>query len=256
MYDITRLITKEQFDLLLHLLPTPRQKRWGRKRCQKIQLLSGIIQVLKLGIGWNDVFDCGCSGSSCFRYFKEIQRRTIFKSVFKNVAGDKTDVIESSSDTNTIWSYRFKGEVGWDGRHKMYGTKISLLSDINGLPADVIIESAKTFDGNFIDRHMENTRGRRKRILNLDKIYVGLERRRNYRNSGTFINMETRANDYIRKRGPKFSFDREKYKIRFKIERTFAWMENFRRIRHRVDRHISSYRAFVYLALIIILIRS
>lgn len=256
MYDVTRLIPQTQFDLLLEMLPTPRWKRIGRKRCSKSSLLSGILQVLKLGIGWNDIFNCGCSGSSCWRYFKEVQRRSMLKQVFKKLAEDKTDISESASDTNTIWSYRFKGEVGWDGRHRMNGTKISLLTDIDGLPADVIVESARTFDGNFIDRHMENTAGRRKRVLNLDKIYVSLERRRSYRQKGTFINMEPRKNDYIRKRGPKFSFDKEKYKVRFKIERTFAWLENFRRIRHRVDRHISSYRAFVYLALIIILVRS
>jgi transposase len=256
MYDITRLIPQEQFDFLLELLPTPRQKKTGRKRCKKEHLLSGILQVLKLGIGWNDIFDCGCSGSSCWRYFKEIQRRCLFKQVFKKLSDDRTDISECASDTDTIWSYRFKGEVGWDGRHRMNGTKISLLTDIDGLPADVIIESAKTFDGNFIDRHMENMAGRRKRVLNLDKIYVSLTRRREYRRKGTFINMETRDGDYIRKKGPKFSFDKEKYKVRFKIERTFGWLENFRRIRHRVDRYISSFRAFVYLALIIILIRS
>lgn len=256
MYDITRLLPVEQFQILLDMLPTPKNKKTGRKRCKKEHLLSGILQVLKLGIGWNDIFDCGASGSSCWRYFKEVQRRSIFKSVFKKLAREKTDVSECASDTNTIWSYRFKDEVGWDGRHRMHGTKISLLTDRYGLPADVIIETAKTFDGNFIDRHIESTVGRRKKVLNLDKIYVGLDRRREYRNKGIWINMEMRANDYTRKRGPKFSFDKEKYRVRFKIERCFAWIEQFRRTRHRVDRHISSFRAFVYLAAIIILVRS
>lgn len=256
MYDVTRLIPKEQFDILLACFPTPRQKHSGRPRCKKKYLLSGILQVLKLGIGWNDIFDCGASGSSCWRYFKQVQRRSLFKRVFKKLAEDNTDVSECASDTDTIWSYRFKTEVGWDGRHKMHGTKISLLTDKDGLPADIIIESASTFDGNFIDRHVENTAGRRKKVLNLDKIYVSLARRRAYRNKGIKINMEMRQGDYTRKRGPKFRFDEEQYKIRFKIERCFAWVEQFKRVRHRVDRHISSFRAFVYLALIIILIRS
>lgn len=256
MYDPTVLLPAEQFQILLELLPTPRNKKTGRKRCKKEHLLSGILQVLKLGVGWNQIFDCGASGTSCWRYFKEIQRRSIFKLLFKKLAKQKTNVVECASDTDTIWSYRFKTEVGWDGRHKRYGTKISLLTDIDGLPADVIIKTAKTFDGNFIDQHMENTHGRRKEVLNLDKIYVSLERRREYRNKGTFINMETRANDYKRKRGPKFSFDQDKYQVRFKIERCFAWVEQFKRARHRVDRHISTFRAIILLALIIILIRS
>ena len=56
MYDPTRLLPAEQFQKLLSILPTPRNKKTGRKRCQKEYLLSGILQVLKLGIGWNDIF--------------------------------------------------------------------------------------------------------------------------------------------------------------------------------------------------------
>lgn len=256
MYDVTRLIPQTQFDQLMEMLPDPQSKRMGRKRCDKASLLTGIVQVMVLGIPWYQIFDCGCSFMSCYRYFKEMQRRGLFKKQFSQLSKTKTNVIESASDTNTIKSFRFKAEVGWDGKHKVFGTKISLLTDINGLPADVIIESAKIHDGTYCDKHLKNTRGRRKRILNLDKIYTSAERRRKCKRSGIKINMETRSGDYTRKRGPKFSFDEEKYKIRFKVERTFAWIENFRRVKYRVDRHISSYRAFVYLALIIILVRN
>ena len=256
MYDITKLLPQSQLKELLTLLPSPTNKRFGRPRCKQKYLLTGIIQVLVLGIGWNQIFNCGCSSSSCYRYFKELQRRSIYKQLFKKLSKTKTNITECASDTDTIKSYRFKAQVGWDGRHQVNGTKISLLSDIDGLPADTIIETAKTFDGNFIDRHMENTRRRRKKILNLDKIYVSLKRRREYRNKGTYVNMQTRSKDYIHKRGPKFQVKEEKYQVRFKIERTFAWVENFKRVKYRVDRYISSYRAFVYLALIIILIRN
>lgn len=226
------------------------------KRCSKVSLLSGIIQVLVLGIPWYRIFDCGCSFMSCYRYFTELQRRGVFKHHFLELSQAKTTILECASDTNTIKSYRFQGQVGWDGRHKVNGTKISLLTDRNGLPADAIIATAKRHDGSFVDEHIKNTDGRRKKVLNLDKIYVSLERRRLCRQKGIKINMETRDGDYTRKRGPKFSFDKEKYQVRFKVERTFAWIENFKRVKYRVDRNISSYRAFVYLSLIIILIRN
>ena len=256
MYDVTRLLPKAQFDQLLEILPTPKQKKSGRRRCHQKCLMIGILQVLILGLPWHQIFDCGCSFMSCHRYFKELQRRSIYKQLFQKLSKTKTNITECASDTVTIKSYRFKAQVGWDGRHQVNGTKISLLSDIDGLPADAIVESAKTFDGNFVDRHMENTCRRRKKILNLDKIYVSLKRRREYRNKGTYVNMQTRSKDYIHKRGPKFQVKEEKYQVRFKIERTFAWVENFKRVKYRVDRYISSYRAFVYLALIIILIRN
>ncbi|MEN8253181.1 MAG: transposase, partial [Patescibacteria group bacterium] len=201
MYDITRLIPQTQFDRLMELLPDPKSKKRGRKRCDKASLLSGILQVMVLGIPWYQIFDCGCSFMSCYRYFKELQRRGLFKKYFLKLSKVKTNVIECASDTNTIKSYRFKSEVGWDGKHKVNGTKISLLTDINGLPADVIIESAKIHDGVFCDQHLQNTRGRRKRILNLDKLYTSADRRRKCRQSGIKVNMETKKGDYTRKRG-------------------------------------------------------
>lgn len=63
--------------------------------------------------------------------------------------------------------------------------------------------------------HIENTAGRRKKIINLDRIYVSLDLRRRMRNKGTKINMQMRGRDYKRKRGPKFKFEASKYKVRF-----------------------------------------
>lgn len=89
----------------------------------------------------------------------------------------------------------------------------------------------------------------------LDKIYVSLNFRREMRNAGTKVNMEMRKGDYVRKRGPKFRFDKKKYKTRFLIERLNAWLKNFWRIRIRQDRLPTMYKGFVYLGLIIILLR-
>jgi len=80
--------------------------------------------------------------------------------------------------------------------------------------------------------------------------------RRNLRTKGIKVNMRMRSQDYRRKRGPKFQLNDQQYRVRFLIEKTFAWMENFKRCKYRVDYRLSSYKAFVYLALLIVLIRS
>ena len=256
MYDVTKLLPNPQLVRLLRLLPTPYQHQRGRKRCRKSSLVKGVLQVLVLGIPWYKMAACGCSFMSCYRYFKELQRRGYLRKIFQLLSLKKTNLCECAADTNTARSYRFPYQVGWDGRHKVNGTKISLLTDKEGLPADVIVATAKRHDSSFLDDHLKNTGRRRKKTLNLDKIYVSVDRRRLYRKRGIKINMQTRDGDYIRKRGPKFTFDPDKYRVRFKVERTFAWMENCKRVKYRLDRYISSYRAFVYLSLIIILLRN
>lgn len=46
-----------------------------------------------------------------------------------------------------------------------------------------------------------------------------------------------------------------RYKRRWKVERLFAWMGNFRRLPVRYERHLANYLGFVQLACIIILLR-
>ena len=46
-----------------------------------------------------------------------------------------------------------------------------------------------------------------------------------------------------------------RYRRRWKVERTFAWLGNFRRLVVRYERHIEIYRAFFKLACIIIALR-
>ena len=47
-----------------------------------------------------------------------------------------------------------------------------------------------------------------------------------------------------------------RYKRRWKVERLFAWMQNFRRIQVRHDRFLENYLAFVLLGCMIIFLRN
>ena len=255
MYDITKLVSHFVLKELLRILPTPKQRREGRLRCRKEALLNGVLQFLVNGVAWNKIADCGCSYASCYRYFKELQQRGKLKLIFETLAYEKTNISEGAIDTTTATSFHFERMVGWDGHHHKNGTKISLFSDRDGLPADVIFGKGDKPDPDFVNEHWKNTAGRRRKVLNLDKLYVSLERRRNFRNKGTKINMQMKTNDYKRKRGPKFNFDGIKYQIRFLIERLNGWLKNFRSVRTRRTYHPAMFKASVYLALIIILIR-
>jgi len=46
-----------------------------------------------------------------------------------------------------------------------------------------------------------------------------------------------------------------RYRNRWKVERTIAWIGNYRRVAIRWDRSITIYRAFVHIACLLILIR-
>lgn len=255
MYDVTKLVSLRVFRKLVKVLPTSKQKVRGRKRAKKEALICGILQVLRNGTAWGKIAPCGCGYATCYRYFKELQRRGILKLLYETLALEKTDITEGAIDTTTATSFRFERMTGWDGKHKKIGTKISIFSDKKGLPADIDFGKGNKHDGRFLPNHIKRTAGRRRKWLNLDKIYASLEMRREMDKKGVRINMETRALDYTAKRGPKFKFDKLKYKTRFLVERLNAWLKSFWRIRTKREYNPAIFKAFVYLALIIILIR-
>jgi transposase len=46
-----------------------------------------------------------------------------------------------------------------------------------------------------------------------------------------------------------------RYRRRWKVERLFAWMQNYRRMVVRYERHLENFLGFVYLACIVILLK-
>lgn len=256
MYDYTKLLSEKVWRELLKTLPTPRQKRFGRKRCAKESLLNGILQVLVNGVAWKKIAVCGCSYASCFRYFQEIQRRGKLKRIYQVLAREKTDITEGMIDTTTIDSFEFRYMTGWDGFKKKVGTKVSVFSDRKGLPADVAFGKGNIDDKKLLPEHMTHTRGIRKKVITLDMKYMSTPLRRSMRKKGIRINMKWRDQDFRRKRGPKFKLDNDLYRLRFVLERINGWLKSFRAIRIRRNYHVAMFKALVYLALIIVLIRS
>lgn len=255
MYDNTKLVSKKVFKELLKCLPTNKQKRFGRKRIAKEALLCGILQVLVNGVSWSKIARCGCSYVSCWRYLHELERRGKLKLILKLLAREKTDTHMGSIDTTTIRSFEFTRGVGWNGKDRIAGTKVSLFADRYGYPVDVVVDKGNIHDKDFIPIHMKNTVGMRKKMLNLDMHYMSAVLRRDLRKKGIWVNMKVRDQDYRRKKGPKFRFDETIYKFRFLVERLNGWIKNFKRVRMRQEYHLANYKAFVYLALIIILLR-
>ena len=255
MYDITKLLSKKHFNKLLKCLPSPKQKKRGRPRIQKEALVNGILQVLVNGVSWGKIAFCGCGYVTCFRYFKELQRRGKLKLIYQSLARVRTDIKIGAIDTTLVRSFEFAQMTGFNGQHKEMGTKVSLFADKEGLPVDVQFGKGNINDKEFVLSHLKNTAGKIKKVLNLDMSYMSLSLRRAMRQKGIRVNMKVRKQDFQRKRGPKFKFDDQKYVTKWLLERTNGWVKAFRRLRLRREYHPAMFKAFVFLALILILIR-
>ena len=134
------------------------------------------------------------------------------------------------------------------------GTKLVALADASGLPISVCAASASPHEvtlvgevlaAGFLEERPERLIG--DRAYDSDPLDAGLAE------EGIEMIAPHRRN---RKR-PKTQDGRKlrRYKRRWKIERLFAWLHNFRRLVVRYERRVQNYLGFAKLGCIVILLR-
>jgi transposase len=85
-------------------------------------------------------------------------------------------------------------------------------------------------------------------------IFPGTLQRPAYRKRLKYLKIELIAPHRSNRKKPKTQDGRKlrRYRKRWKVERTFAWIGNFRRLVVRYERDIKMYRAFFHLACLMI----
>ncbi len=134
------------------------------------------------------------------------------------------------------------------------GTKLMALADASGLPLAVCAAGASphevtlveaTLAASFLDEQPERLIG--DRAYDSDPLDAELAK----------MGIEMIAPHRRNRKKPKTQDGRKlrRYKRRWKIERLFAWLGNFRRLVVRYERRAENYLGFVHLGCIVILLR-
>lgn len=134
------------------------------------------------------------------------------------------------------------------------GTKVMAIADRNGLPIAIHIESASPHESKLVEKTLDR-RFVRERIGRLigDKAYDSDKLDARLLKRGTkLIAPHIRGRVKITQDGREL----RRYKRRWKIERLFSWLHNFRRVVTRWDTRADLYEGFVRLACIMILARN
>jgi transposase len=148
-----------------------------------------------------------------------------------------------------------KGGPGVGNTKRGKGTKIMAMADRTGLPVAVCLESANRHEVVLVEDTIAHRFVKEKpQKLIGDKAYDSDELDEKLEPKGIEMISPHREN---RKRA-KTQDGRKlrRYKRRWKIERFFAWVYNFRRIVVRWEYHLENYLGFIQLACIIILLRA
>jgi transposase len=150
---------------------------------------------------------------------------------------------------------RKKGGRGVGKTKRGKGTKLMAMADGAGLPIAISIGSATPHEVRLVDETLKARfiKERPERLIG-DRAYDSDPLDERLKKQGVQMIAPHKANR--KKASTQDGRPLRRYRKRWKIERLFAWLQNFRRIQVRHDRILENYLGFVLLGCMIIFLRS
>lgn len=239
------------------LLPPPKPRRFrypGRKPIDDRQALTGILFVLKTGIPWEMLpQEMGCgSGMTCWRRLRDWQQSGVWERLHEHLlerlhGADQIDwsrALADSASSRAVHGGAKTGPNPTDRRKK--GSKHHLLVDAQGTPLAATLTGAQRHDVTQLLPLVEGippVRGRRGRprrrptIVQADRAYDSQPHREQLRARGIRPLLARRRTPHGSGLG----------KTRWVVERSLAWLHQFRRLRTRYERRADIHQAFLLL---------
>ena len=148
-----------------------------------------------------------------------------------------------------------KGGAGVGKTKRGKGTKLMAVADGAGLPLAISVGSASPHEVKLVEETLDKrfTEEAPERLIG-DRAYDSDPLDERLQQQGIQLIAPHKSNR--KKPATQDGRTLRRYKRRWKIERLFAWLQNFRRIQIRHDRTLNNYLAFVLLGCMIIFLRN
>ena len=249
------LVSDELWEVVEPILPPLKKSpKGGRPPVGNRRALTGILFVLKTGIPWEDLpqeMECGC-GMTCWRRMVAWQEAG---GVGPAAPHPPSDTPQGRPDRLVPRHRRQCFAEGGAGRGKTgpnptdrrkCGSKHHLITDANGIPLAAVLTGANAHDVTqlipLVDAvpPVRGKRGRprrRPKRVQGDRGYDSDPHREQLRQRGITPVLARRNTDSGSGLGV----------YRWVVERTLAWLHQFRRLRTRYDRRADIHEGFVSL---------
>jgi len=251
-------LTDEQWEILEPFLGAPSRRADGRGRPWKDSraVLNGILWILRTGAPWADLPDRYPSYQTCHRRFHQWARGGVLKDVIQLLAQalydeGYLDLHEAFIDGSFAPAKKGGTCVGKTKRGK--GSKIMAVAESRGLPVAIYVESATPHEVRLVhatlaERFVKKAPARLigHNAYDSDRLDLELGQR------GVELIAPHRS---ARKRRTQDGRPLRRYRRRWKVERLFAWLQNFRRIVVRYERFPENFLGMLHLACCLILMR-
>jgi transposase len=242
-----RILDDDLWELIEPLLPPqkPRRKRFpGRKPIEARKALTGILFVLKTGIGWEYLpQEMGCgSGMTCWRRLRDWNAAGVWDKIHRVLLerlhnADKLDWSRAVIDSSSV-----RAVLG--GARPAQASKHHVVTDGNGIPLAAHTTGANRHDVTQVNSLIDGippVRGktgrprRRPEVVYGDRAYDSQPHRDSLSALGIRSRLARRGDAHGSGLG----------KIRWVVERTMSWLHQYRRLRVRYERRADIHDAFL-----------
>jgi len=248
-------LTDPQWQLVQRHLPAP--KRRGRPRTSLRLVLNAVLYLVKSGCAWRLLPKSFPPWQTVYHHFHQWSRVGVWaalngrlRALARAAVGKRCRPTAAVLDSQTVRSDPHGGEVGYDAAKKTKGRKRFLLVDTLGLVLGAAVQPAHTPERAGAQTLLEPLLPYFSwlRKLWVDGGYTGAEFADWVRAQRPQLEVEViKRNDDVRgfRVLPK----------RWVVERTFAWLVQHRRLVRDYEQSQSSATAWIFVALIRIMLR-
>lgn len=250
-------LTEEQLEWLLERIPDPaRNPKGGRPAADKRKTIRGIFWMLDNGAKWKDLPRRFGPKSTVHRWFQTWVQDGVFENLMRDAGrcveqGDGYRVYECFID-GTFSKARGGGDgIGLTKAGK--GVKIMVLVDARGLPLAIDTMSASPHESRLVQRLFAFmlTTDKPQRIIG-DKAYDSDRLDQELAEQGIEMIAPHRAN---RKNVTQDRRALQRYRRRWTVERTIAWIQNFRRLCIRWEKSTTLFQGMLHLGCTMLLLK-
>ena len=205
-----------------------------------------------------------------YKFFCKLIQNNAIKIIFDNIVNDynKKNINNNIfiTDTTLIPNKLGINDIGYNPQYpKHKSCKISIISDINGIPLNINCSAGNVNDSKILYNQLDDFKNSNSDLLNNNNILLGdagydsnkIREKLNNIKFGKLLAARNKRNIKNKYKLELIKLSPEEKKLlkkRIKIEHINAQLKQYKRISIRYDKYISNYINFVYLACINIII--